>query len=55
MDTRSVLQGIVAYLYGLGTWCLPVIAEPVYTYSGDFNFKIPTGLDAGKGCRANEE
>jgi len=34
---------------------LPVIAEPVYTYRGDFNFKIPTGLDTGKGCRANAE
>jgi len=55
MDTRSVLQGIVAYLYGLGTWCLPVIAEPVYTYRGEFNFKIPAGLDTGKGCRANAE
>jgi hypothetical protein len=55
MDTRSVLQGIVAYLYGLRTWCSPVIAEPVYIYRGDFNFKIPTGLDTNKGCRANAE
>jgi len=55
MDTRSVLQGIVAYLYGLGMWCLPVIAQPVYTYRGDLNLKIPTELDASDGCRANAE
>jgi hypothetical protein len=55
MDTRSVLQGIVAYLYGLGMWVLPVIAEPVHTHRGDFNFNIPTGLDTSKDCRANTE
>jgi len=53
MDARCELRRIVAVLFGVGAWCLHVIADSVYTYVGDFNLQISAELDTSKGCRAN--
>lgn len=55
MDARCELRRIVAVLFGVEAWCLPVIADSVYTYGADLNLQISAELDTSKGCRANAE
>jgi len=55
MDARCELRRIVAVLFGVGAWCLHVIADSVYTYGSDLNLQISAELDTSKGCRANAE
>ena len=45
MEARSHAQWSVAILLGVGAFCLPVFADQVYTYSGDFGLPIPAPED----------
>ena len=49
MDAHSWVQWIVAVFFGLGALSLPVFADEVYTYQGDFNLQIPADPDASQG------
>ena len=45
MDTQSRAQWIVAVLLGVVALSIPVFADEVYTYSGDFDLSIPSPED----------
>ncbi len=49
MDTQSRTKWIVAVLLGLGVLSIPVFADEVYTYSGDFDLQIPAEPNTSKG------
>ena len=53
MDAHSRVQWIVAVFFGLGALSLPVFADEVYTYQGDFNLQIPADPDASQGWMAD--
>ena len=55
MEAHCELRRIVAVLFGVGAWCLPVTAYSGYTYRGDFSLQISAELDPSKGCRADAE
>ncbi len=49
MDTHSRAQWIVAVLLGVVAFSIPVFADEVYTYSGDFDLQIPAEPNTSKG------
>ncbi len=53
MEARRRAQWSVAILLGVGACCLPVFADHVYKYEGEFNLQIPAEPDTGKGWMAN--
>ncbi len=52
MEARRRTQWSVAILLGVGTICLPVFADQVYKYEGEFNLQIPDEPDTSKGWMA---
>ncbi|MBA7690005.1 hypothetical protein ES703_98524 [subsurface metagenome] len=53
MEARSRAQWSVAILLGVGAFCLPVFADQVYKYEGEFNLQIPADPDSSKGLMAD--
>ncbi len=49
MDARCELRRIVAVLLGVGAMSLPVFANEVYTYSADFDLRIPAEPNTSEG------
>ncbi len=49
MEARRRVQWSVAILLGVGAFCLPVFADQVYKYEGEFNLQIPDEPDTSKG------
>ncbi len=52
MEARRRAQWTVAILLGVGAFCLPVFADQVYKYEGEFNLQIPDEPDTSKGWMA---
>jgi len=53
MEARRRAQWTVAILLGVGAFCLPVFADEVYKYEGEFNLQIPADPDSSKGWMAD--
>ena len=53
MDTHSRAQWIFVVLLGFVAFSIPVFADEIYTYSGDFNLQIPADPNASKGWMAD--
>ena len=53
MEARRRAQWSVAILLGVGAFCLPVFADEVYKYEGNFNLQIPDEPDSSKGWMAD--
>ena len=53
MDAHNRVQWSVAILFVVGFFYLPVFANEVCTYQGDFNLQIPADPDASKGWMAD--
>ncbi|MFZ2145861.1 MAG: proprotein convertase P-domain-containing protein [Sedimentisphaerales bacterium] len=53
MEARSRVQWSIAILFGVAPFCLPVFADQVYNYKGEFNLQIPDEPDASKGWMAD--
>jgi subtilisin-like proprotein convertase family protein len=49
MDVLSRTQWIIIILLVLVLFCFPVLADEVYTFSGDFNLRIPADPDDSRG------
>jgi len=53
MEARRRARWTVAILWGVGAFCLPVFADEVYKYKGEFNLQIPADPDSSKGWMAD--
>ncbi len=53
MEARRRAQWTVAILLGVGAFCLPVFADQVYKYEGNFSLQIPNQPDTSKGWMAD--